>query len=159
MLIVEFQFKAGPFACFMRVGYDSSGYHVFMLVIVLCDMTVQHLHVFGLFVKQGVDIENVFSVGVFSVLIEFRSCLVFVVTDQFDGLVIEGCSEFGCRQRIAHGGAYVETANEQVACCNGHTYQSAQTSCFASNQLQAVACAAVWTDAGREVVRSVTASG
>ena len=30
MLIVEFQFKAGPFACFMRVGYDSSGYHVFM---------------------------------------------------------------------------------------------------------------------------------
>ena len=88
-------------------------------------MTVQHLHVFGLFVKQGVDIENVFSVGVFSVLIEFRSCLVFVVTDQFDGLVIEGCSEFGCRQRIAHGGAYVETANEQVTCCNGHTYQSA----------------------------------
>src|SRR5699024_5621667 len=51
MLIVEFQFKAGPFACFMRVGYDSSGYHVFMLVIVLCDMTVQHLHIFGLFVK------------------------------------------------------------------------------------------------------------
>ena len=33
-------------------------------------------------------------------------------------------SEFGCRQRIAHGGAYVETANEQVTCCNGHTYQS-----------------------------------
>ena len=73
-------------------------------------MAIQHLHVFGLFVKQGIDIENVFSVGRFSVLIEFWSCFVFVVADQFNGFIIEGCSEFGCRQRIAHGGAYVEAA-------------------------------------------------
>ena len=26
-------------------------------------MAIQHLHVFGLFVKQGIDIESVFSVG------------------------------------------------------------------------------------------------
>ena len=128
-LVGYYKYKAGPFACFMRVGYDSSGYHVFMFIIVLCDMAIQHLHVFGLFVKQGIDIENVFSVGRFSVLIEFWSCFELDFNYEHYGKTIDP-------QKLANGGYNVSIVLS--ASKDGDVFQGAPGSTLLIDDLKLV---------------------